>query len=131
MFFAISGFVIPSSLRGMRWAGFKTFAIRRFWRLYPPYWLVFGLSLYLFPDYYGLYNWDRVMWGVAMLLSLGQPVGAEAWTHFWTLEVELAFYILVGGLFLIFGRLGRWVTSFSYLLIGVAAAPYFLIYPIS
>jgi len=131
MFFAISGFVIPSSLRGIRWDGFKAFAIRRLWRLYPPYWLVFGLSLCLFPDYYGLYDWDRVMRGVTMLSSFGQPTGAEAWTHFWTLEVELVFYIFVGGLFLMFGRLGWWVTFFSYLLMGVASAPYFLIYPIS
>jgi len=127
MFFAISGFVIPSSLRGMRWEGFKIFAIRRFWRLYPPFWVVLTLSIACFPEHYGQLGWTRLTWDVVMLPSLARP---EAWTHFWTLEVELIFYVLVAGLFLSFGRIGGWVTFFAYILIGGLAAPYFLIYPI-
>jgi peptidoglycan/LPS O-acetylase OafA/YrhL len=39
LFFAVSGFVIPSSLRGTPVAGTRNFVIRRFFRLYPAYWL--------------------------------------------------------------------------------------------
>ena len=39
LFFAISGFVIPSSLRGKLTDGTRNFVIRRFFRLYPAYWL--------------------------------------------------------------------------------------------
>src|SRR4051794_38413296 len=38
-FFAISGFVIYPTLRGPRWDGTRKFLIRRFFRIYPAYWL--------------------------------------------------------------------------------------------
>jgi len=125
MFFAISGFVIPSSLRGTRWQGFKYFVTRRFWRLYPPFWVVLALSIWCFPELYD--GWTRLGWDAVMLPSFAQP---KVWTHFWTLEIELFFYVLVAGLFISFGRIGGWVTFFAYSLISGLAAPYFLIYPI-
>lgn len=38
--FLISGFLIPSSLKGGRVEGLRKFAIRRFSRLYPLYWAI-------------------------------------------------------------------------------------------
>jgi len=125
IFFGISGFVIPSSLKGGRREGIRTFALRRFWRLFPPFWVVFILSLCCFPSHYALYNWKHLIAEGFMLPSFGQVKGHELWTHFWTLEVELCFYIIVGGLFLLFGRIGGRVIFFSYLIVIGLSIPYF------
>src|SRR6218665_1482104 len=47
MFFLISGFVIPSSLRDDRPRGeeLRVFAIRRFFRLYPAFWFSLPFAL--------------------------------------------------------------------------------------
>jgi len=113
LFFAISGFVIPDSLRGTRWQGIKTFCTRRFWRLYPPFWGALLLTWCMESQYRArAWGWDAVM-----LPSLG--VEGHGFSHFWTLEVELVFYILVAALFFIFGRLGWKVLLPSYLLLVV------------
>jgi peptidoglycan/LPS O-acetylase OafA/YrhL len=103
-FFAISGFVVPSSIRGPRVRAVLDFAERRFWRLYPPYWFSLPLGV--------LAVW--VIWGKGLDLSMivanstmvpslwGEPF---AMGHYWTLEVELAFYCLCGLLYLVFGRI--------------------------
>jgi len=91
MFFAISGFVIPSSLKGTRWKGVKRFAIRRFWRLYPPLWGT------LFLMYFGASEYrDPSQW-LAQATMFPHYLGSELIApHFWTLEVELLFYTAVG-----------------------------------
>jgi peptidoglycan/LPS O-acetylase OafA/YrhL len=103
-FFAISGFVVPSSIRGPRVRAVLDFAERRFWRLFPPYWFSIPLGV--------LAVW--VIWGKGLDLSMlvanstmvpslwGEPF---AMGHYWTLEVELAFYCLCGLLYLVFGRI--------------------------
>jgi len=118
MFFAISGFVIPSSLRGDRWEGVKCFAIRRFWRLYPPYWLAL-----LITCFWGFrYPTERLPWDAMMLPSLRKFAGLEyayGFFHFWTLEVELIFYITLAFLFIIFGRLGLRLLLGGYILLAL------------
>jgi len=111
MFFAISGFIIPDTLRGMRLEGLKCFFIRRFWRLYPPFWVALLLTLWIQPSY-KVGDW---IWDVVMLPSLGSRGHSVA--QFWTLEIELVFYLIIAGLFLIFGRLGRMVLLLGYLLL--------------
>jgi len=111
LFFAISGFVIPDTLRGMRLEGVKRFVIRRFWRLYPPYWIALLLTLWIEPSY-GVGDW---VWDGVMLPSLGSRGHSVA--QFWTLEIELVFYLIIAGLFLIFGRLGWKVILLGYLLL--------------
>jgi len=115
LFFAISGFVIPDSLRGKRGQAIKTFSTRRFWRLYPPFWAALLFTWWIEPQYRArAWGWDAVM-----LPSLG--VEGHGFGQFWTLEVELVFYVLVAALFFIFGRLGWKVLLPSYLLLVVFA----------
>jgi len=103
------------SLRGRRWQAIKTFSIRRFWRLYPPFWAALLLTWWIEPQYRTrTWGWDAVM-----LPSLG--VQRHGFGQFWTLEVELVFYVLIAALFLIFGRLGWKVLLPSYLLLVVLA----------
>jgi len=115
MFFAISGFLIPDSLRGMRWQAVKKFAIRRFWRLYPPFWISLLLTWWIDNDY--LSEGQQLGWDATMLPSLG--ASGHGFHHFWTLEVELIFYFLLTTLFFLLGRLGWKVLLPVYLLLVV------------
>jgi len=111
LFFAISGFVIPDSLRGERWKGTKRFALRRFWRLYPPFWIALLLTWWIDARYEAA----RLPWDAIMLPSFG-PFGS-GFRHFWTLELELIFYLSIAVLFLVCGRLGWKVLLPGYLLL--------------
>jgi len=113
MFFAISGFVIPDSLKGTRLQAVKRFSIRRFWRLYPPFWISLLLTRWIDSDY--LLEKQQLGWDATMLPSLG--ASGHGFHHFWTLEVELIFYFLVAALFFILGRLGWKVLVPVYLLL--------------
>jgi len=111
IFFAISGFVIPSSLRGERRAGIRRFVVRRFWRLYPPFWCAVLITWLIDP-------WEKTIRSIPWRASM---LPAQNWDelgiggHFWTLQVELVFYVIVGFLFLMFGRLGLRVILPIYL----------------
>jgi peptidoglycan/LPS O-acetylase OafA/YrhL len=95
LFFLVSGFVIPFSLRRNGLAGFF---VRRLFRLYPTLWAVQLLVLAVLALNARRYGVSfpfgkRAVAGNALLLSqyLGQPV-LEAVT--WTLLVEELFYAL-------------------------------------
>ncbi|MBL4661410.1 MAG: acyltransferase [Alcanivoracaceae bacterium] len=96
-FFLISGFVIPSSFKLAGKNPLKTFAIHRFFRLYPAYWL----SLVAIIVYQLLMNIEikpaTVIANTSMLQSFfSQPhlIGL-----YWTLQIELIFYTLCALLF--------------------------------
>lgn len=91
-FFLISGFVIPSSLKSHstdKKQSIKSFAIRRFYRLYPAYWLSLILMVLLLPAAYQPSSW-AVIANATMLQSFFSQ------THiiglYWTLQVEIIFY---------------------------------------
>lgn len=93
LFFLISGYVIPSSLHPDRHAAYATFAIRRIFRIYPAYWLSIPFCAYA--------TWW--MWGLPFTaadflvnLTLLQDVFGfrSASGVYWTLLVELVFYLL-------------------------------------
>jgi peptidoglycan/LPS O-acetylase OafA/YrhL len=97
LFFLVSGFLIPFSLE--RSKSIYTFTIHRIFRLYPAYW--FSISVFL-----GLNSWfayeskaslGTILANLTMLQGyLRHPdlIGA-----FWTLQIELTFYILCVVLF--------------------------------
>lgn len=105
VFFMVSGFVVPFSLRGKKGSGLARFALSRFFRLYPLYWLSIAASLALGvllhevpPD------WSTILINVTMLQQfVGAPniIGV-----YWTLQIELIFYAAAALLFL-YGVLGK------------------------
>jgi peptidoglycan/LPS O-acetylase OafA/YrhL len=109
-FFAISGFVICPSLKGERGSGARRFAISRFFRLYPAFWI--AILFCVLSDFVlrGVpVNWAQVLGNIPMLYSLS---GVKPLTGlFWTLEVEFGFYLLCLVLFLS-GRLHKPQTLF-------------------
>lgn len=105
VFFAISGFLIPSSLRGGVGDGSVRFVVSRFFRLFPAFWVsipaAVGAQLWLQGRAIGDHD---LLLNFTMLPRLfGAPMANGA---YWTLEVELLFYILCAFLF-IGGLLGR------------------------
>jgi len=108
-FFCISGFVISSSLRGPRKSALRNFTLSRFLRLYPMYWVSIPLGVYtswtIFDHSISL---EDVLKNVSMLPSyLGAP---RVMGLYWSLEVELAFYLACAALYSYFGHLGLRVT---------------------
>jgi len=105
LFFLVSGFLIPATLRRPG-ATLAVFTRSRFFRLYPAYWLSLGFVLVVIAATGG---WKTLRWGdvlvnVTMLQKfVGRPdlVGA-----YWTLQIELIFYALCAVLFRV-GRLHR------------------------
>lgn len=98
IFFAISGFVICKSLKGNIIEGSKKFLIRRLLRLYPAFWVSIVLGLFsLWWLFDKPFSWSIIAANITMLPELlGEPpiIGL-----YWTLETELAFYLLCWLLF--------------------------------
>jgi peptidoglycan/LPS O-acetylase OafA/YrhL len=101
LFFAISGFVIPSSLRAIgnqtTSDALRVFFIRRIFRLYPAYWVsVLAsalLGLYLMTPF----SAQTVWLNLTMIQGLfGAP---DVIGLYWTLRLELIFYIACALLF--------------------------------
>ena len=110
VFFAISGFVIPSSLSGNRLEGARSFLIKRFFRMYPLYWLSipFGLitSWYLWGKEISV---ESILWNFTMLQEAAGHPSIQG--LYWTLQTELVFYGLCLALFLAGGLRSVWVLS--------------------
>jgi peptidoglycan/LPS O-acetylase OafA/YrhL len=92
LFFLVSGFLIPFSLE--RSKSIYTFAIHRVFRLYPAYWL----SILLFL---GLNSWLAYEVKPSMATVLANLTMLQGYLRhpdligaFWTLQIELTFYIL-------------------------------------
>ncbi|MDD5036702.1 MAG: acyltransferase [Methylococcaceae bacterium] len=105
LFFSISGFVICKSLSGNVIKGGMNFLIRRFFRLFPAYWLSVPLGLvsvwWLFDKPISA---KVALVGLTMTPSLFDTVPIMG--HYWTLETELVFYVLCLALFIL-GILNR------------------------
>lgn len=102
VFFVISGFIIPWSLDQSHYSTdhWSIFMIKRFRRLFPPF--VFSLLCYWIGWWWlHPYNaWESIQLLLSNLFFL-VPFGVGEWVNeiYWTLWVELQFYLLVGFIF--------------------------------
>lgn len=120
VFFVLSGFIIPYSLHraGYELRYYPHFILKRLVRLDPPYLVSIVLIIVLaliHTSYTGramevegaALSWTRV------LLHLGylNMFFNEKWLNpaFWTLAIELQYYLLMGLLFPLFGRRERFI----------------------
>jgi peptidoglycan/LPS O-acetylase OafA/YrhL len=128
-FFAISGYLMPAAFeRNYAGASFVRrswrYALNRALRIFPLYWVVLALAIYLHADaghpaFDHALDHPQVFAQNILLLGLNQ---AEVWGHeihfigpAWTLDIELQYYVLIP--FLVFAyRRWRTATSFGMLL---------------
>ncbi|MFD1215922.1 acyltransferase family protein [Microbulbifer celer] len=96
-FFLISGFIIPHSFSSGPGA-LKKFAIRRLFRLYPVYWVSILVAL-MAGSILANRHWEPI--AVITNLSMMQKLLGQEHIQglYWTLQVELIFYILCACLF--------------------------------
>jgi peptidoglycan/LPS O-acetylase OafA/YrhL len=120
VFFAISGYVIPFSLMKRSDHAVRRFVISRFFRLYPAYWL--SLSAALVVLVLAAHQHVDAPEVVANVTMLQQFFGIEnVLGIYWTLQIELIFYALCVGLFII-GLLQKTKFIFSTSVIFLAFA---------
>jgi peptidoglycan/LPS O-acetylase OafA/YrhL len=104
IFFVLSGFIITATNRQSlgRPAQAPGYLFRRFWRIYPTYWAVMGVScLYLWIAYgnRGLHPeiFDNWLWWAALVpVAESNALVGQAWT----LSYEVLFYLIFGVLML-------------------------------
>lgn len=124
LFFFVSGFVIPYSFPNSA-APVRDFAVSRFFRLYPAYWLSIVVLLVLSPVIEGkTFALSQVAANVTMFqMFMGVPNIRIA---YWTLAVELIFYVSCICLFAT-GFLTRRLTAFQIVIavcvVGIVAFP--------
>jgi peptidoglycan/LPS O-acetylase OafA/YrhL len=106
VFFVISGFIIPYTMVRDRYriGDYGRFIGRRLVRVGPPSWVVVGLTLAAWfaldtlrggvPYWSADVSWPRVLHNLAFTI----PFTHYGWINlvFWTLAVELQFYLMVG-----------------------------------
>lgn len=97
-FFCISGYVIPSAFKGAGLAAARDFAINRFFRLYPAYWVSLIIGLYVIWQAAGTQLSSPALASNALMVAnfCGHP---HVMGHYWTLEIELVFYIAFAAIF--------------------------------
>jgi peptidoglycan/LPS O-acetylase OafA/YrhL len=109
LFFLISGFCIhyPNTSGNAR-PCWKTYLIRRFWRIYPAYFAALVLTIGI--SYLCLSLWGDKTWDVSRILRVATmtqnyPPGNGQFLSnpsLWTIPLELEFYILYPLVFLFF-----------------------------
>lgn len=97
-FFGVSGFLIPTSLQANRPDAGRAFVIRRFFRLFPAYWLSIPLGILTI---WALFGRSLGVGEIAANVSMIPTVlGARpVMVAYWTLAYELGFYGLCLALF--------------------------------
>jgi peptidoglycan/LPS O-acetylase OafA/YrhL len=97
LFFLISGFIIPVSLE--RSASLKKFWIHRVFRLYPLYLLSICISLLAL--HFGHFKFPSGKAILANLLMVHAFIGQPGiLTMYWTLCLEMAFYLIISLIYL-------------------------------
>lgn len=91
LFFFVSGFVIPFSFPDSA-SPVRDFAISRFFRLYPAYWtsILIGLATMLALEA-RTFPVSQILANLTMLQTFADV--PNLWVFYWTLAIELLFYV--------------------------------------
>ncbi|MFB6417168.1 MULTISPECIES: acyltransferase family protein [Bradyrhizobium] len=123
LFFFVSGFVIPFSFPASA-SPVNDFAISRFFRLYPAYWASIAIGLVTMQAVASnTYPPSQIAANLTMLQSFLEV--PHLWDFYWTLTIELMFYLVCIVLFAA-GLLNRRLTAVAIVaasaLVGTAVA---------
>jgi len=108
LFFLVSGFVIPFSFPGGA-SPVNDFSISRFFRLYPAYWTSIAVGLVTMQAVESrTYPLSQIAANLTMLQTFLEI--PHLWDFYWTLTIELMFYVVCIVLFAA-GLLNRRLTA--------------------
>lgn len=112
LFFIISGYVVPHSLLARTSRPLISFALSRGFRLYPAYWFSLAVVALL-----GYSKFDSIQLAANITMAQRFLGVADIIGVYWTLAVELAFYLACVALFVlkILGRLKRMLAFLAVL----------------
>lgn len=123
LFFVVSGFVIPISLERKSLADF---IVNRMLRIYPTYFVGFGITLLalLMSSYY--FNVDWMYSSEEVLIHFVPGLRDIFWSRgidgiVWTLEVELKFYLVCALCIVLFKRRSIFVFIVPAIIAGLGA----------
>ena len=100
VFFFVSGYVVPFSIHPERPAAIGTFLIKRFFRIFPAYWLSLPLGAFATWWLWGRPFGMRELLVNLTLLQEAFGVPSAQGGLYWTLLVEWCFYLLCVALLL-------------------------------
>ena len=104
LFFALSGFLITSGL--MRNPRIEEFVVRRLARIVPLAYAYTAVVLLIFS-----FNPKALLWTNLFVVNYLTQYLDTGWTgHFWSLCVEMQFYVAIAMVVLIGGRKALWVV---------------------
>jgi len=98
IFFAISGFVLLKSIKGPKRAATKLFFTRRFFRLYPAFWLSVLLGYYVMSLMGKHFSAGEIIANLTMLPQLLHHKVILG--LYWTLQIEIIFYFIAWLMFI-------------------------------
>ena len=133
VFFVISGFIIPRvmALANYRLRGLAAFMYRRVLRLYPPYLVALALTIGLSLSA-ALAKHVAIQWSAGDLIGWLVYVGAPSENPvFWTLQVEMCFYLFLALLFPLLNGSSpqqRWLGFLGACLLGYFGASHLLFF---
>lgn len=104
IFFVLSGFLVSGlffqELARTGTVSVGRFLVRRGFKIYPPFWLLMLVTVFLQHRQAGPVNWS----GLFAELGFVQNYVPGLWPHTWSLAVEEHFYLILAGLFLLLKR---------------------------
>ena len=120
-FFVLSGYLLASNIwnKPLSAAEITQFWARRFCRIYPAIWVQIPIMLVVTYAIVGLadFDWARLLGNLLLWLS-PFPGGVAAYNGvWWTLPIELGFYLALPFLMLLYRRIGWGPTLLLVLLI--------------
>ncbi len=110
IFFVVSGFCIHLSYLQASSKDWRTFYIRRFFRIYPPYLLALIVFAFVFPrtrlSFHSLSDWAQLGSHLLLLHNFDEKLIFGINPSFWSIAVEAQLYLLYPLLITVAKRIG-------------------------
>lgn len=110
LFFSLSGFLIVYllKLKGFNQFNYRTYIIRRFWRLHPPY-VAALVFFFIVHSYMGSYDLLLLIQSFFASFFYSHDIIFNQWSYIlpvaWSLEIEMQFYLIAPLFFYICNKL--------------------------
>lgn len=133
MFFIISGFIVPYAMwkAGYTIRSFPRFLVKRLVRLEPPYLASLAFAIFMQWSFFKINSWDYTFDWPRILSHIGylnQYLGYESFVSvYWSLALELQFYVLIGLLFAVLVVRYQWVAII--VLVGICSVTLLVFIP--